>query len=195
MNLRERLNSFEHLGKNWSHALIRGGLMLAAGVLIVIASLFNPDGSILHGSEFSWLPVSGIVIILVGLTELLDAYFAKDLGRYLLHVQGGVFDLVAGGFIAFSISGRPENLSLLLAAYLIVKAILRILVVRAIDLPQGRSVSLGAWVSIVLGLTIWAKLPGSEAWFLSLCLGTDILLRGWSQTLFALWLREQSAKS
>jgi uncharacterized membrane protein HdeD (DUF308 family) len=166
--------------------------MLTMGVFIALASLFNPSGSIMHGSDFSWLPVLGFVIILVGVMESIDAYIAKDTGRLFLHLQNGVLDLVVGSLVSFSISGKPDRLSLLLVSYLIAKAVMRIILAALTNFPRRQSINIGAGASIFLGFLIWGEWPSSAAWFMSFCLGADIALRGWSLTQFSHWLKEQA---
>lgn len=191
MTSQEKFTIFERLGKDWKLVFARGVIMLCMGALIVIASVFNPDGSIMHGSDFSWLPVLGFVIILIGLLECYDGYFAKETGRFFLHVQNGVLDLVTGCLISFSISGNPDRLSLLLVAYLVTKAVLRIILCVVVEFPQRQSMNIGAGISIFLGFLLWEGWPSSAAWFMSLCLGLDIALRGWSLTQFSDWLKNQ----
>jgi len=125
MSPQEKFTDFERLGKDWKLVLARGVIMLVIGISIAIASMFNPSGSIMHGSDFSWLPLLGFVIIFVGLLESYDAYVAKKTDRFFLHVQNGVFDLIVGSLVSFSISGSPNRLSLLLVAYLIIKLTVR----------------------------------------------------------------------
>lgn len=191
MHQKDKFTGFERLGKDWKMVMARGIIMLLMGLSITIASLFNPSGSIMHGSDFSWLPVLGFVIILIGLLESYDAYVAKDTGQFFLHLQNGVFDLIVGSLVSFSISGNPDRLGLLLVAYLIIKAILRIVLTTVTEFPQRESMTIGAGVSILLGFLLWGEWPSSAAWFMSLCLAVDIALRGWSQTLFSIWLKNQ----
>jgi len=51
--------------------------------------------------------------------------------------------------------------------------------------------NIGAGVSVLLGFLLWEGWPSADAWFMSLCLAVDVGLRGWSQTMFAVWLRKQ----
>jgi len=187
----ENMKGFERLGKDWKLVKARGSIMLFTGVFIAIASMFNPSGSIMHGSDFSWLPLLGFVIIFIGFLESYDAYIAKDTGRFFLHLQNGVFDLIVGSLVSFSISGNPDRLSLLLVAYLVIKAILRIILAAATEFPQRQSMTIGAGVSIFMGFLLWEGWPSSAAWFMSLCLAVDIGLRGWSQIKFSNWLKDQ----
>ncbi len=191
MSLSEKFSSFERFSTDWRRLFARGLTQLGVGASLIVASVFNPEGSILHAGDFSWLPVAGFVMLLFGLLECIDAAMAKELRDFFLHLHNAVLDVVVAGLIIFSIGGHAERLSLLLVAYLIVKAAIRIILAHVTQMPQRSSIMAGASVSIVLGLLMWAQWPTSEAWFLAFCLSTDIGLRGWSMMMFALWLKQQ----
>ncbi len=193
MSLSEKFAGFERFSTDWRRLFGRGLTQLLIGVALTIAAIFNPDGSLMHAGEFSWLPMAAFIILFVGLLECLDAIIAKELRDFFLHLQNGVLDVVVALLIVFSISGHPGRLSLLLVAYLLVKAIIRIILIYATRLTQRTSAVVGSAVSILLGLLMWAQWPSSEAWFLAFCLSADIGLRGWSLMMFGLWLREQKA--
>ncbi len=190
MRLNEKFASFEQFSTDWRRILMRGMTQLLIGASLALAALFNPHGSILHAGDFSWLPVAAIVILAVGTLECLDALFAKELRDFFLHLQNGVLDVVVALLIIFSIGGYAERLSLLLVAYLLVKAIIRIVLVIATQLSQRNATVIGAACSIAMGLSMWLQWPTSAAWFLAFCLSADIALRGWSMILFAIWMRK-----
>lgn len=191
MSLAEKFSSFERFSTDWRRLFGRGLTQLLIGVSLTIASVFNPDGSIMHAGEFSWLPMAAFVILFVGALECLDAAIAKELRDFFLHLQSGVLDVVVASLVIFSISGDPERLSLLLVAYMLVKAIIRIVLIFATRLTQRSSAVIGSAASILLGMLMWVQWPTSAAWFLAFCLSADIGLRGWSMMMFALWLRDQ----
>ena len=151
MNLREKFSTLEHTGTDWRRLWIRGSLMLFIGVALVAGTLFKHDVIIFQVRDFSWLPVCGIVVLAVGLLECFDAAIAKELGDFFLNLQTGVLDVVVGGLILFSIGGDPARLSLLIAAFLIVKGIFRLTLASATQLPNRVSTSVGAVLSIILG--------------------------------------------
>lgn len=194
MNLSDKFSKFEHFSTDWRRLLGRGFIMLVIGTTLAIASVFNPGGSVMHAGDFSWLPVAAIVVLLLGLLECFDAVIAKELRDFFLHLQSGVLDVVVATLIIFSIGGDPARLSLLLVAYLIVKATIRIILAYVTQLPQRASTTLGAAVSIVLGFLMWVQWPTSAAWFLAFCLSVDIALRGWAVMMFAFWLKRQKAQ-
>lgn len=194
MNLREKFSTFEHTGTNWQRLLLRGSLMLLIGFGLVLGTVFKHDVIIFQVRDFSWLPVCGFVVLAVGLLECFDAFIAKELGDFFLNLQTGVLDAVVGGLILFSISGDPARLSLLISAFLIIKGIFRLTLSYATQIPNIFSASVGAVVSIILGLLIWLEWPSSAGWFLAFCLSTEIGLRGWAIMMFAFWIKAQKER-
>jgi len=174
--------------------LIRGSLMLLIGVGLVVATVFKHDVIIMQVRDFSWLPVCGFVVLAVGLLECFDAFIAKDLGDFFLNLQNGVLDVVVAGLIIFSIGDDPARLSLLITAFLIVKGIFRITLAYATQIPNIVSTSVGAGISIILGLLIWLEWPSSAGWFLAFCLSAEIGLRGWALIMFAFWIKAQKER-
>jgi uncharacterized membrane protein HdeD (DUF308 family) len=191
MNLRKKFSKIEYVGTNWRRLLVRGPLMLLIGVGLVIATVFKPDVIIMQVRDFSWLPACGFIVLAVGLLECFDAAIAKELGDFFLNLQNGVLDVVVAGLIIFSIGDDPARLSLLITAFLIVKGIFRLTLAYATQIPTIVSTSVGAGVSIILGLLIWLEWPSSAGWFLAFCLSAEIGLRGWSLIMFAFWIKSQ----
>jgi len=194
MKLLEKLIQSERYELNWRLLLVQGAVIWFMGVVFSVASVFNPNAIILSAREFSWLPVSGMVILALGLVECLDAFLAKEMRDFLQNLQVGVLDAVVGSLVIFSISGTPDRLSLLITAYLIVRGIVRITLAFGMRLPNAVSTSVGGLASIILGLMILMKWPSSAAWFLALCLNVEIACRGWAIMMFGWWVRrsEQS---
>ncbi|MGZ8218344.1 HdeD family acid-resistance protein [Methylomagnum sp.] len=194
MNLRAKFARFERFGTDWRRLLVRGAVMLFVGVALAIAALFNPDAMLLHAREFSWLPAAGFVVLAVGILECFDAAIAKELRDFFLHLQNGVLDVVVAGLIIFSIGDDPARLSLLIAAFLMVKGILRTILAQATQVPHRTSTIVGAGVSFVLGMLIWAEWPSQAAWFLSVALSAEIGFRGWALMMFAFWAKAQKTR-
>ena len=189
MNLREKFSNLEHFGTDWRRLLIRGSLMLVIGILLVIATLFKPDVMLMQVRGLSWLPACALVVLIVGFLECFDASIAKELRDFFLNLQNGVLDVVVAGLIILSIGDDPARLSLLIAAFLIIKGIYRITLVYVAQIPNVVSTTVGAGVSIILGLLIWLEWPSSAGWFLAFCLSAEIALRGWALMMFGFWIK------
>ncbi len=189
MTLRARFARFEGFATDWRRLLGRGIVMMVLGAVLAAASLFNPEAMLMHAREFSWLPAAAFLVVAAGAVECFDAFMAKEPTGFFIHLPVGVLDLVTGSLIILSIGGTPEGLRLMIAAFLLVKGILRITLAQVTQLPHNRSTTYGGIVSVILGLLLWLQWPSSGGWFLALGLSTDIALRGWAIIMFALWLR------
>lgn len=181
--------------QNWRLLLLRGVTILFMGVALSMASVFSPNIVILNALEFSWLPISGMLILSIGILEWIDAILAREMRDFIQNLQVGVLDTVIGCMIIFSISGAPERLSLMIATFLIVRGIVRINLVYVLRLPNAVSTSVGGLASIILGLLICMQWPSSAAWFLALCLNIEITCRGWAIMMFGLWVKKSAQKA
>jgi len=105
--------------------------------------------------------------------------------------KNGILDVVVAVLLVLSSGDDPVRLSLLIAAFLMIKGIFRIIISYAINSANVTATRIGAGVSILFGLFIWMQWPSSAAWFLAFCLSSEIALRGWATLMLALWLQSQ----
>jgi len=192
MKLFEKLTRFEGFDQDWRRLIVQWIIIMAVGVFLALASIANTDVIVLSARQFSWLPVSGMIIFILGLLECLDAFLAKQQRDVIQNLQVGVLDTVIGALIILSISGSFSRLSMMIAAFLIVRGIVRIALAYALDLPHKISTSLAGTISIILGVLVFQQWPTEEGWFVSLCLNIEIAFRGWAGISFALWVRKQN---
>jgi uncharacterized membrane protein HdeD (DUF308 family) len=130
-------------------------------------------------------------VLAVGLSECFDAFIAKESKDFFLNLQNGLLDVVVASLLVFSSNDEPTRVSLLIAAFLIIKGSYRVILSYAIQSVNVIFARMGAGISIVLGLMIWMQWPSSAAWFLAFCLSAEIGLRGLGVTIFAFWLKVQ----
>jgi uncharacterized membrane protein HdeD (DUF308 family) len=191
MKILDKTFSSENFEVNWLRIFVQGALLLLIGFNMALASVFHVNAVVLNASEFSWLPVSGLIILFLGLQECMAALFSKTSREFLQNLQVGILDTVTGALIILSISGLPERLSLMIASFLIVRGSVRIVLNFTLKLPQPLlTLSFGV-ISIVFGIFLLLEWPTTEAWFTSLALNTEIAFRGWSMMMFALWVKRR----
>lgn len=191
MKLLTKLHRFEGFEVNWVHLLSISSSVLFIGGMMTLGCIIKPDIVILSARGFSWLPLSGIILLALGLLGCLDAFLAKEQRDVLQNLQVGVLDSIIGIFIIASVSGYPERLSILIGAFLLVRGIVRITLTYAMCLPNTFSTVLGGLVSVILGICAWQEWPANAGWFLAFCLNVEITARGWAMTSFALWVKKQ----
>ena len=183
--------ALENFDINWRRILIQGALLLVFGFNMVLASIFKMNTMVLGAMEFSWLPLSGMIILLLGLQECTEAFFSKISREFHQNLQVGILDTVIGALIVLSVSDMPDRLSLMIASFLIVRGSVRVILIFALKLTQSLPTFLCGITSIIFGILLFLKWPTQDAWFISLALNAEITFRGWAMIMFALWVRKR----
>ncbi len=191
MNIFRKLFQLEDYEISWKRIITQGTIIMVLGMTVALSSVLNRETVIMSAREFSWLPVSGMIIFFLGLIECLEAYYAKASREFHQNLQVGILDTVIGGLIIFSVSEVPQRLSMMIAAFLIVRGLVRIALVHAMHLPHKISTSLFGLISVILGILISIEWPTDAGWFLSLSLNIEIAFRGWAMIMFSLWLKNK----
>jgi uncharacterized membrane protein HdeD (DUF308 family) len=191
MNLHDKLSNLQHTGISWWRYSIRGAVMLSLGVILILLTIVKPNVMLFHARDTSWLPLCGLVLLVVGFLECFDTLIAKQSKDFFINLQNALLDVVVAGLLVFSSGDDPARVSLLIAAFLIIKGAYRIILSYAIQNTNITFARVGAGVSILLGLLIFMQWPTSAAWFLAFCLSAEIALRGLGIITFAQWLQAQ----
>lgn len=155
------------------------GWVVALGVIYLIAG-FIALGSIVMATVASVLIV-GIMMIIAGVAEVINAFQVKGWGQFLLWVVLGVLYIVAG-FVTF------ENpllaaalLTLLLGAALVASGVMRIILAFKVKRETPTPwiwVALSGLVTLLLGVVILAHWPVSSLFILGMFLGIDLIFAG-----------------
>jgi len=153
------------------------GWIVALGVVYVIAG-FIALGSVVMATVASVLIV-GVMMIIAGVAELINAFQVKTWGKFLIWALLGVLYIIAG-FVTF------ENplfaavlLTLLLGASLVASGIVRIFL--AFNMKREMPwiwVALSGLVTLLLGVLILARWPINSVYILGLFLGIDLIMAG-----------------
>jgi uncharacterized membrane protein HdeD (DUF308 family) len=153
------------------------GWIVALGIVYVVAG-FIALGSIVTATVASVFIV-GIMMIICGAAELINAFQIKSWGKFLIWALLGVLYIVAG-FVTF------ENplfaavlLTLLLGASLVASGIVRLFL--AFNMKRETPwiwVALSAVITLLLGVLILARWPINSVYILGLFLGIDLIMAG-----------------
>jgi uncharacterized membrane protein HdeD (DUF308 family) len=170
------------------------GWILALGIVYVIAG-FVALGSVVMATVASVLIV-GVMMIVAGIAEIINAFQCKGWGRFLIWVLLGALYIVAG-FVTF------ENplfaaaiLTLLLGASLVASGIVRIILAFSMKREQPWIwVLLSSIVTLPLGLLILVHWPISGVYVLGIFLRIDLAMAGasWIGISLALHRRDEAA--
>jgi uncharacterized membrane protein HdeD (DUF308 family) len=167
------------------------GWIIALGVIYSIAG-FIALGSVMMATVAS-VYVVGIMMVIAGVAEVVNAFQVKTWGKFLLWLILGVLYIVAG-FVTF------ENpllaaafLTLLLGAALLVSGIMRI--VLAFSMKAGMPwiwVAVSGIITLLLGLVILAHWPISSIYILGIFLGIDLIFAGAGWIALGLGLQKRT---
>ena len=169
----------------------KSGWIVALGVVYLIAGLIAL-GSVVTATVASVFVV-GIMMIIVGVAEVFNAFQIKTWGKFLLWALLGVLYIVAG-FVTF------ENpllaaavLTFILGVMLVASGIMRIFL--AFNMKRATPwiwVGLSGLITLLLGALILAKWPISSLFILGLFLGFDLIIAGVGWISLGLGLRSRS---
>jgi uncharacterized membrane protein HdeD (DUF308 family) len=166
----------------------KSGWIVALGIIYMVAGLIALGSVAL--ATVATVFVVGIMMVIAGVAEVINAFQIKTWGKFLLWLLLGVLYIVAG-FVTF------ENpllaaalLTLVLGFSLVVSGIMRI--VLAFSMKGGAPwiwVALSGTITVLLGLVILAHWPVSGLYILGLFLGIDLVFAGASWIGVGLGLR------
>jgi uncharacterized membrane protein HdeD (DUF308 family) len=155
----------------------KSGWIVALGIVYVIAG-FVALGSVVTATVATVFVV-GIMMLIAGVAEVINAFQIKTWGRFLVWLLLGVLYIVAG-FLTF------ENpllaaalLTLLLGTALVASGIMRI--VLGFSMKQAAPwiwVVLSGLITFLIGLVILAHWPVASLYVLGVLLGIDLIVAG-----------------
>jgi uncharacterized membrane protein HdeD (DUF308 family) len=155
----------------------KSGWIIALGVAFVIAGLIAL-GSVVMATVASVFIV-GIMMMIAGVAEVVNAFQFKTWGKFLLWVLLGVLYIVAGFVTLENPLLAAAVLTLVLGLVLCVSGIMRIML--AFSLRKEKPwvwIALSGTITLLLGLLILAHWPVSGLYILGIFLGVDLLFAG-----------------
>jgi uncharacterized membrane protein HdeD (DUF308 family) len=164
--------------------------IVALGFIYVLVGMIAL-GSVVAATAASVLVV-GIMMIIAGAAQVVNAFQIKTWGKFLFWAGLGVLYIVAG-FVAFENPLlRAVLLTLLLGAALVASGIVRIFLAFSMkEVTPWRWVARSGVVTLLVGLIILAKWPVSSLFVLGLFLGIDLVFVGASWIGIGLGLRKR----
>ena len=166
----------------------KSGWIVALGVVYIIAGLIALS-SVVMATVVSVFVV-GIMMIIAGAAEIVNAFQIKTWGKFLLWLLLGALYVVAG-FLTFENPYLAAAiLTLFLGVALIVSGVTRIILAFSMQAAMPWVlVLLSGIITLLLGLIIVAHWPVASLYVLGIFLGVDLVLAGASWVGIGLGLR------
>lgn len=153
------------------------GWVVALGAVYLLAGLIAL-GSMAAATVASVLVV-GVMMVLSGIAEVVNAFQLKSWSRFALWVVLGLLYIAAGLMTFWNPLLTAAALTLFLGVILIASGAMRIAL--AFFMKQGTPwlwVALSGAVTVLLGALILARWPVSSLYILGLFLGIDLVMAG-----------------
>ena len=175
---------FGDVSKNWGWLLCLGILFIILG-FVGLGRLFALS---LAGTLFF-----GVLIIIGGLAQFIEAVKCKGWKSLAYHVLIAVLYVVGGFFMIQNPLAAKLLLTWILAVVLICVGIVRVVMALQMRATEGWFVPLlGGIISIILGGLILVKWPLSGLFVIGLFIAIELITNGWSYVFIALAARRAS---
>jgi len=175
------LVGLEEIRGRWFWYLLFGVVLVLLGVAafadVMVASIAS-------------ITILGWLIIGSGLFQLILAFRVRNWSGFFLHLMGGVLEIIVGLLVVAAPVTAALAITLLLAVYLLVEGLFRMIASMLMRFPGSGWGVLGGLISFLLGLLLWRQWPGSGLRFIGICIGVALLMHGMSWIVFALNLRK-----
>ena len=169
----------------------KSGWIIALGVIYLIAGIIAL-GSVAMATVASVFVV-GIMMIIAGVAEIINAFQVKGWGKFVLWLLLGALYVVAG-FAAFENPVLAAAvLTLVLGFALLVSGIMRIILAFGMKEGPWMWIVLSGVITFLLGAIILAHWPVSSIYVLGIFLGVDLVFAGAGWVGLGLGLRRRAA--
>ena len=174
------LVDLHELRHKWGWFLVLGIVMIVLGV---VALALIPAASLATVLVLGWL------MVFSGVVEAVHAFQVRGWGGVFLHLVAGIAGVLIGLLIVTHPIAGALAWTLLFASFFTVVGLFRILGAIRLKFPHWGWAVFDGSVTLLLGILLWAEWPWSGFWFLGLAVGISLLLRGWSNVMLALAVR------
>jgi uncharacterized membrane protein HdeD (DUF308 family) len=161
-------------------------LMIVAGILAIVSPL---AASIAVDVLVAWL------LVFSGCVHLVFAWYTRTTGGFLWELLLGILYIFIGAYVlAHPVLGLV-SLTLALAIYLLLEAILEfVLGFKLRPLPGSGWLLFDGIITLILAVMIWRTWPSSSAWIIGLLVGISMLFSGTSRLMISLAARSVTSK-
>ncbi len=178
-------HEIERLQKYWPW-------FLALGIGMVVLGTISISWACIATITVAATWLFGFFLLAGGIGEIINSFWVGRWSGMLLHLLIGVMYTLVG----FMVIDQPETaavqLTLLIAIFLMVTGVFRIVFAVAERFAGSGWVMLNGVVTFILGLMIYKQWPASSLWVIGLFIGIDLIFNGWAWIMLALGLKKVS---
>jgi len=169
---------------SWSIGL--SVLMIVAGILAIASPL---AAGIAVNVVVAWL------LVFSGCVHLVFSWYTRSTGGFLWELLVGILYIVIGGYLLVHPVAGLLSLTIALAMYLFLEAILEfVLGLTLRPLPGSGWLLFDGIITLILAVMIWRTWPSNAAWVIGLLVGISMLFSGTSRLMLSLAARSVTSK-
>jgi uncharacterized membrane protein HdeD (DUF308 family) len=166
---------------------------LALGIALVVFGTIAIGAACVASVAMTWL--FGFLLLAAGITEIVSSFWAGRWSGMLVHMLVGVLYTIVGFMILDHPQDSAIQLTLIIAIFLIVSGVFRIVFALSERFTGWGWVLLNGAVTLLLGMLIYKQWPGSGLWVIGLFVGIEMIFNGWAWIMLAIALRQPPAKA
>ena len=175
------------LKKEWWAFLLLGMLLIIGGIACISYPFFTTVGIMVF---------QGIALMLAGLAIIVSSFWTGKWSAFMLQLLVGLLYLVAGFIIADAPIKSAAVFTLLLAGFLVVGGVFRIVFSLMEKFPQWGWALVNGIASLVIGVIVFksfrtfAEGESSDIlWIIGLIIGIELIFYGWTWVMLSLSIR------
>lgn len=133
----------------------------------------------------------GYLLLAGGIVAVIGSFFSGNWKNLILILLSGILYIFVGFFLVTNMKEGIITLTLLLAAFLLVEGIFKI--IHAFQMKQAQNwiwILVSGIASVILAVMIWAEFPQSSAFVIGLLVGIYFLINGFSLIMFSFALKD-----
>lgn len=158
------------IAENRTWFIVLGIVLILLGIVAIVFPFMS---TIAVKIMVGWLFLIG------GIVQIVHAFSTQKWSSFFLNLLVGILYLVAGGWLAFFPLTGIITLTIFLAAFFIVQGILECGMAFRMRPQSGWGWMLfSGIIALLLGILIFAGLPGTALWALGLLVGINLLSSG-----------------
>ena len=174
-------HELEFLQRQWWCFLALGITQILFGTIAIGSAVFV---------SVALVVLFGLLLLVSGITQIVSAFWAGKWSGLFIHLLIGLLYVVVGFFVIDAPVESTLALTLVVAVFLIVSGLIRIISALMERFQDWGWVLLNGIVALILGLLIYRHWPVSGAWVIGLFVGIEMVFNGWTWVMLALGLRK-----
>jgi uncharacterized membrane protein HdeD (DUF308 family) len=160
----------------------RDGFIMALGISTILAGGAAIIVPRVAGIAADFL--IGMILIFDGILQGIYACQLRGRSEFWWRMLGSVLAFIVGVLLVFFPLSSVLTLALLIALFLLISGVFKIILALQLPSCSGRGwILVAGLISIILGLFVFLQLPEGASWVISVVVGVDLIFSGWRLVL------------